>query len=96
MTEANDEIYKMSDLPRLGPPDVNPVKVHSLAMKLFRYEPWHPDKIEMGNKVRDALIVAYEAIVNNVPACPARTRAMNALTDCRMLVNQAITFDGLV
>lgn len=63
---------------------------------LFRYHPWDIEKIDCGNAVRDALKGAYHAILANVPPSPSRTRALNCVTDARMLANAAITFDGEV
>lgn len=63
---------------------------------LFTYKPWDSDQVAAGSAVREKLIDAYLAILKHVPASPSRTRALNMLTDCRMLVNQAITFRGEV
>ena len=61
---------------------------------LFTYSPWDSEQIARGTPVRVALQEAYKVIVRNVAAGPMRTRALNMLTDCRMLANQAITFPG--
>lgn len=62
--------------------------------QLMTYAPWNEGQIKNGEAVRDALSTAYKAILQNVPSCPTRTRALNMLTDARMLANQAITFNG--
>ena len=50
---------------------------------------------KMGN-VRNVIREAIVQVVFNVPASPARTRAINALLEARMLANQAIIFGGAV
>lgn len=71
-------------------------KAKELIDRLYTYEPWDDDQQLAGAKVRDALKAAHLAILTNVPPGPTRTRALNMLTDCRMLANQAITFRGEV
>lgn len=61
---------------------------------LFEYHAWDEKKIGNGKAVRNALASAYGAIINSVPPCPTRTRALNMLTDARMLANAAITHEG--
>lgn len=60
----------------------------------FRYQPWQQYQQETGDMVREALVAAAKAILRVVPESPSRTRALNCLTDARMLANQAITFNG--
>ena len=62
--------------------------------EVFRYHPWSTEQRQAGEYVKKALMTAYVAILVNVPSCPSRTRALNMLTDCRMLANRAITFQG--
>ncbi len=62
--------------------------------ELFQYQPWDTPQIESGRRVRDVLMDAYATIINEVPVCPTRTRALNMLVDCRMLANAAITHKG--
>lgn len=61
---------------------------------LFEYHPWDKEQGDKGEAVRNALASAYRAIIESVPPCPTRTRALNMLTDCRMVCNAAITFKG--
>lgn len=61
---------------------------------LFEYHPWDKEQGDKGEAVRNALASAYRAIIESVPPCPTRTRALNMLTDARMLANAAITFKG--
>lgn len=70
--------------------------VESTVESLFAFQPWDDEQQEAGKYVREALADAYLAILTTVPPCPTRTRALNALTDARMLANQAITFKGQV
>ena len=63
---------------------------------LFTYHPWTDAQIDKGAKVKEELKKAYLAILVHVPACPSRTRALNCLTDARMLANAAISFNGRV
>lgn len=73
--------------------DYNP-DVHAAIGDLFEYHPWDKDQVYRGEVVRNALASAYRTIIDNVPPCPTRTRAMNMLLDARMLANAAITFEG--
>lgn len=68
--------------------------VDETIKNLFAYQPWTKDQEERGVKVRESLEAAFRVILENVPSCPTRTRAMNMLTDCRMLANAAITHNG--
>lgn len=61
---------------------------------LFTFAPWNDEQSAAGVAVRDSLKEAYKTIIKNVQSGPMRTRAVNMLTDCRMLTNQAITFPG--
>jgi hypothetical protein len=61
---------------------------------LMDFHPWDEDKVEKAAPIRKAIGEAYKAIIINVKASPARTRALNALTDARMLAHTALTFDG--
>jgi hypothetical protein len=82
---------KQVDLTRataLGPEVVKTVD------DLFIYHPWAEEQIARGSAVRSALQDAYEMIIEVVPPCPTRTRALNCLTDARMLANAAITHKG--
>jgi len=71
-------------------------EVERSIKELMTYAPWTKEQIEAGEVVRDALAKAYFAILSSVPSSPSRTRALNLLTDARMLANQAITFKGEV
>lgn len=61
---------------------------------IFTYHPWSDEQVCQGNQIRQALKNAYREILIQVKPGPMRTRALNMLTDCRMLANQAITFPG--
>lgn len=67
-----------------------------LIEELFTYHRWDAEQNQQGAAISYALAHAYFTIVQNVPVSPSRTRALNALTDARMLANQAITFRGAV
>lgn len=69
-------------------------EVRANVQSLFRFEPWQPSQIAKGDRVREKLAEAYLAVLENVPPSPARTRALNMITDVRMLANAAITFKG--
>lgn len=62
--------------------------------RMFNYHAWDQERIDKGTKVRRALCDAVKVIIDNVPPCPQRTRAINNLVDARMLANSAITHDG--
>jgi hypothetical protein len=68
----------------------------SLIDELFDYHPWNEEQKRQGEWVNRTLKHAYQTIVEYVPVSRSRTRALNALTDARMLANQAITFKGKV
>lgn len=61
---------------------------------LFEYHGWDSEKIAQGQAVRNVLASAFTTIISSVPPCPTRTRALNMLTDARMLANAAITHEG--
>jgi len=61
---------------------------------IFKYHPWDQKKIDCGEKVRAALQGTYLVILEAVPACSTRTRALNKLVEARMDANAAITHDG--
>ena len=60
----------------------------------FQYQPWNDEQQRAGGAVREALVMAAEVMLRNIPETPLRTRALNALVDARMLANAAITFNG--
>lgn len=60
----------------------------------FTYQPWDANQQARGKAVTEALINAAEAVLQAVPECPTRTRALNNLVDARMLANAAITHEG--
>lgn len=70
------------------------LEVFGAIRDLFEYHPWGQSQVAQGEAVRNALASAYRTIIDNVPPCPTRTRAMNMLLDARMLANAAITFKG--
>lgn len=96
MSEVCKSIRPLSDLNRA---DANTIKADELSClidDLFTFHPWDDEKIAKGNAVKVHLKEAYKAVILNVPSSPTRTRALNAITDARMLVNQALTFDGRI
>ena len=85
----------MADLNRCGGPDVPMSEEVGIEIEnLFQYHPWDDAKVNRGKIVKDALIAAYKAIIENVPPCPTRTRALNKIVDARMDANAAITHEG--
>lgn len=86
----------LRDLPRVTAGEEGALK--EAISNLFRdtYAFWTEPQCSQAKPVREALEAAYFAILTNVPSSPARTRALNCLTDARMLANQAITFEGEV
>lgn len=84
----------VNDLFRLT--DGNEEEIDKSIQALFTYRPWNDEQIAKGKVVKDALAVAFKAIILNVPSSPSRTRALNALVDARMLVNASISFDGKI
>lgn len=69
------------------------VSPEELAL-VMNYHPWDQEKIEKGNKVREALSNAIRVIVENVPPSADRSAAIRKLRDCRMDCNSAITHNG--
>lgn len=61
---------------------------------LFQYHTWDDEQRRRGAVVRDALMDAYRALIEFVPPCPTRTRALNKIVDARMDANAAITHKG--
>jgi len=84
----------IKDLPRIT--DAAPEALDESVKELFTYHAWSVEQIEKGQKVKNALAEAYKAILLNVPSSPSRTRALNCLTDARMLANASISFNGEV
>lgn len=68
--------------------------IERLVNELFMHHDWEPEQIAAGAEVRDSLAATFMTVLEKVPPCPTRTRALNALLDARMLANQAITFKG--
>ncbi len=87
---------KLSDLNRLNRSDVSDEQLDAAVKDLFSYHPWDEEQINRGAFVKEKLAEAYKALILHVPSCPSRTRALNALTDARMLANAAISFNGQV
>lgn len=69
-------------------------EVNGEVRNLFEYHPWDKEQQDNGEAVRNALASAYRTLIHYVPPCPTRTRALNMITDARMLANAAITFKG--
>ena len=91
MEDKNQQSVNSLNLTRATEADA---AVREEIENLFKYQPWTPNKVRRGEEVRSKLIEAYISMIDNVPPCPTRTRALNALTDARMLANAAISFDG--
>lgn len=72
----------------------NEEEIERAIKELFTYRRWTTEQEKRSAPVSEALQLAYKTILLNVPASPSRTRALNCLTDARMLANQAITFGG--
>ena len=87
---------QLSELSRATKENAIPEEIDAAVNDLFAYHPWTGKQVEQGCAVRNALGEAYKVILFNVPSCPNRTRALNMLTDARMLANTAITFNGQV
>ena len=86
----------LDKLNRIETTEENSVEVDREVENLFGYHPWTDEQKDAGKPVCEALAEAYKAILAHVPSSPTRTRALNAITDARMLANQAITFNGQV
>lgn len=84
----------LSTLPRTT--DAAPEALDEAVQELFTYHAWNDEMVARGKTVKNALAEAYKAIILNVPSSPSRTRALNNLTDARMLANAAISFNGEV
>lgn len=69
-------------------------EAHQEIRELFTFSEWDEEQRKAGHEVREALIVAYDTIILQVPPSPTRTRALNNLVDARMLANAAITHKG--
>jgi acyl carrier protein phosphodiesterase len=86
----------LNQLNRAERHNISGAELDVMVQELFTYREWTEEQKASGKRVKDFLAEAYKAIIINVPSCPARTRALNALTDARMLANQAISFNGEV
>jgi len=76
--------------------DAAPEALDESVKDLFTFRPWSQEQIDRGQVIKDALAEAYKAILLNAPCSPSRTRALNCVTDARMLANQSISFGGEV
>ena len=61
---------------------------------LFSYHAWDEDQKERGERVRRALALTMEVIIETVPPCPDRSAAIRKLREVRMDLNSAITHKG--
>jgi len=95
-TTAVEEYFPSEDLGSLPRQGLLHEETAELVEELFAFHAWTPEMIEGGKRVRETLADAYKAIIKHVPPSPSRTRALNCLTDARMLANTAITFKGVV
>lgn len=64
------------------------------VVDLFEYHQWNEQQLEHAYPVSVRLQLAYVEILKHVPPCADRTRALNCLTDAKMLSNSAITHGG--
>ncbi len=62
--------------------------------QMFVYQPWTPEFVEKGTKVREALAHAVKVIINNVPPSADRSTAIRKIREARMDCNSAITHNG--
>ena len=69
-------------------------EIKKMVRDMFEYHPWAPEQEEKGKKVREVLMYAVEAIIENVPPCADRTVAIRKIREARMDVNSAISFGG--
>jgi len=83
-------------------PPLDIMRAHALTPEVdtaidfaFEYQPWDEAQVNSGRLVRKALATAVKVIVQEVPPCPTRTRAINMCFDARLLANAAITFKGV-
>lgn len=60
----------------------------------YSYHAWTKEQVEAGQKVRDGLKAAAQAIIENVPPSADRTVALRKLREARMDANSAITHNG--
>jgi hypothetical protein len=81
----------MTDLKRV---DAVTKEIVREVHELFTYKKWDENQVTRGTFVRDALVDAFLVILEQVPSCPTRSRALNLIIDCRMLCNAAITHEG--
>lgn len=88
------EPEKKIDLTRHPAGELLSPEVIAEIRNVFEYHPWDDSQQRAGMLVRNTLAQAYQMLIQEVPACPTRTRALNLLTDARMLANAAITHKG--
>lgn len=74
-------------------PELSPEVMNEIN-DLFEYHPWNDEQMRHGYEIRTILATAFSVLINHVPPCPQRTRALNMLHDARMLANAAITHKG--
>jgi hypothetical protein len=60
----------------------------------FDYHKWTDKQVEQGKLLRELLVAAVKAIVENVPPCPDRSAAIRKIREARMDCNSAITHNG--
>jgi hypothetical protein len=68
--------------------------VEAAIVEVFSYKPWDELQEGKGLKVREALMEAVRAIIDNVPVGPDRTAAIRKIREARMDCNSAITHGG--
>lgn len=71
-----------------------PMSPEEILTKIFSYHD-DPRKIPNYVAIRTAAKHFAEVILQNLPSCPDRTRALIAVKDSVMLANAAIALDGL-
>lgn len=79
----------------IGQEDKVDASVEAEIRNQYEYHKWDAVKIDRGSRVRESLIIATMAIINNVPPCPDRSAALRKLREARMDCNSAITHDGM-
>ena len=63
---------------------------------IFTYQKPREDQLPKFDAVREALVVAAKAILDNCPACADTSAALRKLREARMDANAAIALDGAI
>lgn len=71
--------------------EVNEKNVH----EVFTYQKPTEEQIPRFHAITQAAEAYARVILTNAPRTPARTRALNAVIDSRMMANNAIAHEGI-